>query len=293
MVLQALNRALLSCSDMVRLLTVTLLLLSFTTGLAQQVASQTRLGLTFFSLSQLATGLQSELTVLGNSAVLRTGFGIMTVWLDEAEYMWRPAGAAEPVEGRLGAPTVNEAGEVWAPLELITVMGGTVSGVVVVMPDRSRLVLGAAPADEAPVWQPAAASQGEVLSLADGVQALRLTASDQSVMLVDLGLLALAQPGQRAQLDAFNAGLEGFRPVFFTLSSSVPAEPVLNFSFSQSGVATTLTPPHGLVVLAGDEQAVAPGQPLSGVLLLPEATNLREALQVEWNQLKAQMVFRR
>lgn len=280
---------------MYRLYTVLLLLLAFASGQAQHVASQSRLGLTFFSLTQLATGLQSELTVLGNSAVLRSSFGILTVWLDDAEYMWRPAGAAEPAEGRLTAPTFSEDGEVWAPLELIQVMGGTVSGVVVVMPDRSRLVLGNGPEPEPDpsAWQPLPAGHGEVLSLAEGVQALRLTAADQSVLLVDLGLLALAQPDQRAQLDAFNAGLEGFRPVFFTISSTVSSEPVLSFTFSQPGVAATLTAPHGLVILSGDGHGVAPGAPLSGVLLLPEATNLREALQVEWNQLKAQMVFRR
>ena len=196
---------------------------------------------------------------------------------------------------------VELAGELWAPLSLIGQLGGTVSGIVVIMPDRSRLLLNDGPvsqpapaaADPAPAHVVRVPQANGTVPLANGVQALRLHALGQSVLLADLGLLALAYPDQRVAFDSFNAGLSGYRPLYFVLSAGVAGPAHLEFNLDQGSLSTRLAPEDGVVILQGDPREVGPGQPLSGILLLPLATNLRAPLQVQWLDQTMSMVFRR
>lgn len=263
---------------------------------AQQVAGLELQGVPHFSLNDLAGGLGTVATRIGSSVVVRTDFGILTAWVGERDWLWLPAGEAEPVERRLGVPVTEAGGDLWAPLQLLQDLGATVSGVVLIMPDRTRLLLTDGPA---PPQQPASAPApvvpggSQVIELANGVRALRLTAGGQSVLLVDLGLLGLAYPGRRDDFDSFNASIEGHRPLYFVLSSDQAAAADLSFGIRQSGVNRRLDPADGVVIVQGDAGTVEPGKPLSGVLLLPAATNLRGMVQVEWQQLTADMIFRR
>ncbi len=273
-----------------------LLILCLGCAFGQQVAETELYGVRHFSVNDLARGLDTAATRIGNSVTVRTGFGMITVWAGERDWLWLPAGETEPRELRLSVPVTDAGGELWAPRELLEEIGASISGVVLVLPDRTRLLLsGETPGVPAPLPAlppPSATARSQIIDLANGVKALHLTAGEQSVLLVDLGLLGLAYPGLRSDLDEFNAGLDGQRPLYFVLSASEPAEADLSFGIRQSGVNSRLDPTGGVVIVQGDA-AVAPGSPVSGVLLLPAATNLRGTVQVEWQQLTADMIFRR
>lgn len=281
---------------MLRRLSV-LLILCLGCAFAQQVAETELYGVRHFSVHDLARGLDTAATRIGSSVTVRTGFGIITLWAGERDWLWLPAGESEPHELRLSVPVTEAGGELWAPQELLVEIGASVSGVVLVLPDRTRLLLASeTPGAATPVPAlppPGATARSQIIDLDNGVKALRMTAGEQSVLLVDLGLLGLAYPGLRSDLDAFNAGLDGRRPLYFVLSASEPAEADLSFGVRQSGVNSRLDPMDGVVIVQGDAAAVAPGSSVSGVLLLPAATNLRGTVQVEWQQLTADMIFRR
>lgn len=277
-----------------------LLLLALGSSAAQQVAASEFLGVRHFSVTDFARGLGTSATGFGNSVVVRTDFGILTLFTGERDYLWLPEGGTEPREYRAAVPVTEAAGHVWATMEILDTMGATVSGVVVVLPDRSRLVLtgnlpaGGAAAASLPPFQRAPADSGsEVIELANGVRALRMTQGEYSLLLVDLGLLGLAFPEQRGELDAISAGLAGRRPLYFVLSADSPAPAVLSFSVLQPGMNARLEPPDSVVIVQGSQLELAPGSPVSGVVLLPAATNLRGPLRVEWQQVTAEMIFRR
>ena len=259
-------------------------------AMAQTLDVLTRFGIDYVNADQLAQGLGTVATRLGSSAVIRSGSGILTVFEGEQNYLWQAAGQTGIREGMLAAPTFESDGGLWLPVSLIAELGGTVSGVVVVMPDRTRLLLG--PGAEGAAQSPATAGV-ELVPLGGGVEALRLQAGGQSLLLVDLGLLSLAQPAERSRLDGFNAGIDGYRPLYFVLAASEATEPALELTVSQSGVTTRLNRDSGLVLLAGDPASVAPGSPLSGVALLPATTNLFLPLLVQWQEQNAETVFRR
>ena len=281
-------------SPMLRSLSV-LIILCLGSAAAQQVASLELYGVRHFSVGDLARGLDTVATRTGSSVVVRTGFGILTLWTAERDYLWLPTGEAVPVEGRLSVPVTEAGGELWAPLQLLTDVGANISGVVLILPDRTRLVLSGEPAALPALTGPPAAAAGssQVIDLDNGVRALRMTAGGQSVLLVDLGLLGLAYPGQRNDFDSFNAGLDGQRPLYFVLSASEPGPAELSFGIRQSGISSRLDPADGVVIVQGDAATLGPGSSLSGVLLLPAATNLRGTVQVEWQQLTTDMIFRR
>lgn len=268
---------------------------------AQQLRRTSVYGLDYVSVTDLARGLGTAATRLGSSVTVRTGFGILTLFEGEAGFLWRAEGSSEPRELRLSAQTVAGADGLWVPLELLQVIGATVSGVVVIMPDRTRLVLESSaalpaapeqlPAGAAPAL-PAAGSSGAI-ELGAGVRALRFVEGDQSVLLADLGLFGLLQPGRRASFDAFMQELSGYRPLYFVLSASSEGSYSLEFTFVQDSRVTRLGPDDGVVLLQGSGEAVTPGDPVSGIVLLPETTNLRRPLQVQWQQQTASMVFRR
>ncbi len=280
-----------------RWLTAALLLCGFALG--QQLATTEVFGVSYVSVADLARGLGTGATSIGSSTVVRTGFGILTVFAGEQDFLWQDSAGSGTTELRLNAPVLELAGEVWAPLSMLEQLGGTVSGIVVIMPDRTRLLLADAtaepptlPQEPAAIAPPRAAGSATV-ELANGVRALRLQAQGQSMLLVDLGLLALAYPERRPELDSFNAELGGYRPLYFVLGASTPGPANLEFRLSQAGMNATLGPDDGVVILQGDPARVGPAAALSGVLLLPPTTNLRLPLQVQWLQQTGALVFRR
>ncbi len=274
-------------------------------GAARQVARISLLGLDYVSADDVARNLGTVATRLGSSVVLRTDFGILTLFEGEADYLWLPGSSGEPEERRLSVPPQRRGDTMWVPLELLTAIGATVSGVVVIMPDRTRMVLsepGAMPATAAaeeglealpapPPGLPAAGT--EQVDLANGVSALRLSTGSQSVLITDLGLLSLVQPEQRSSFDEFMKELSDYRPLYFVITAATEGSYSTDFRIQQGSLVSELRIGNGVVLLQGDPDMVAPGQPVSGVLLLPQGINLRASVQVQWQQRSAGMIFRR
>lgn len=282
--------------------TVLAFLLLLGGGAARQLARLNMLSGEYVSVDDLARNLGTVATRLGSSVVLRTGFGILTLFEAEADYLWLPDGASEPEERRLSLPPVHRGETLWAPLELLPALGATISGVVVIMPDRTRLVLtepGELPpatatpqeAPNLPAVRPA--STGGPVELGSGVMGLRLSTDDQSVLITDLGLLSLIQPERRHSFDAFMQELNGYRPLYFVITAAAEGSASMDFRVRQGSSERALRVGDGVVLLQGDPDNVAPGQPVSGVLLLPETVNLRAAVQVQWQQQSSGMIFRR
>ena len=149
------------------------------------------------------------------------------------------------------------------------------------------------PAAVAVQSDPQSLAGSELVELGNGVSALRFRAGTQSVLITDLGLLALVQPAERSRFDEFMRELSGYRPLYFVLSAAEQGETSLEFTVRQGSMSRKLTEGDGVVLLSGDPATVAPGKPVSGVLLLPGTTNLRAPLQLQWQHLSAGMIFRR
>src|SRR5690554_749106 len=115
-----------------------LMLLSLTS--AQGVQVREFAGVTHVSLQDVATVLGEAATRVGDSVTLRTPFGVLTLFSGSQDGFWRAAAGGAEVELRLALPLREDRGALWAPLSLLTQLGGTVSGRVVVLPDRTRLL---------------------------------------------------------------------------------------------------------------------------------------------------------
>ncbi len=266
-----------------------LMLLSLTS--AQGVQVREFAGVTHVSLQDVATVLGEAATRVGDSVTLRTPFGVLTLFSGSQDGFWRAAAGGAEVELRLALPLREDRGVLWAPLSLLTQLGGTVSGRVVVLPDRTRLLLeeAATPGFIPVPALPGAAVRSENVELGNGVQGIRLFSGNQSLLLVDLGLLSLALPGQRAEFDSIMLGLQGERPLYFVLTSreDAPLDPEL--SLSQSGVTVR----SEMLAANGSFDSVGPESPVTGIVLLPERFNPRAQLTVQWQGVSATAVLRR
>lgn len=280
-------------ADMVRTLLMLAAFLACAAASARQVSTTVLAGVPYLKVSEFAGALGTVPTVLGPSVVLRTGFGVATLFTGSSDYLWLPGGANEPFEGSLPVPVREQDGELWAPLELVDALGGSVSGVVAIMPDRSRLLLSELQPPAVAAVTPAAPAGSRSVELGHGVRALQLSVPGRSLLLADAGLLGLALPEQRAALDEFNKAAHGSRPLYFVFAADAESAFDASVRFSQEGLEETASFEGELVVLAGDPAAVGPDSPLSGLLLLPVTADLRRPLRVEWLEAGALFSFRR
>ena len=273
-----------------------LILLTAAAASARQVGTTEFAGVTYMNLADFGAALGSTLRRVGPSVVVRSGSGVLTVFSGSSDYVWQAAGSSGPEEARLSVPVREEAGELWAPLELVEAVGGSVSGIVAVMPDRTRLLLEESPGPGRPAAAPvpqAAGGQSLTVQLANGVRALQLRTEHGSLLLVDAGLLGLAFPEQRQAFDGFNTGAHGFRPLYFVFTAETETEFAGPVRFRQRGLQETAAFEGDIAVLEGDAATVSPGSPLSGLLLLPVTADLRRPLQVEWAGMSTEFSFRR
>lgn len=240
------------------------------------------------SLTQLAREFGQVPTVVGDSVTLRLPEGVLTLWEGEGALLWFPR-SGEPVEKELARPTTFSDGHWWVSTQLAAVLGGSVSGRTLLLPGRARLLL------DLPGSLGASGASGagsQQIRLPHNVQALSLTSGEQTLLLVDLGLLGLAYPDQQAEIDAFTVELAGQQALYFVLTSQTENSWEANFILQQGGTLLHLQHPWEVALLDGDEQLVAPARPVSGVMLLPASVNLRAALTVTWQDTAGTTVFR-
>ena len=270
-------------------------LLAVAVALAQEpiVHVRERGPLRFVAAPDLARALGAPLVSGPAGLTLRADTGILTLFAGAPDALWQGRGAAAPLELASFAPPLLEDDVWYVPEDLLEVLGVRILADVALLPDgRSWPLRFAADA-------PLGDGSYEVLELAPAVPALRIYADvepgDQalSLLAVDLGMLALAFPEQRAAFDAELRGLGGEKALFLAVSSLVPTafEPVI--AVRQGGVEVLLRPPLELQVLDGDPADVGPGSPVAAAAFIPAGFDLRQPLSVRFRGVSGSITLRR
>lgn len=281
---------------------------------AQPALPAERVGATVYvSAPTLARALGGHLRDGGDVLTVQAGDGgMLTVFAGDAEAVWSAPGAGVP-EQALSAPAVRRDDGWWLPIDAAALLG------MAPEPGSARLApQGASGAREAVaaawrapdgrVWHlrvaeprpPPAPPRAERVELTGGVSAVRLYGDGGgggpealSLMLLDLELLALAEPTQRARLDAALAPLRGRRALAALATALEPAELGLDrFTLSQDGRELQIAP-HRWQTLEGDPARIAPDAPWWGVLWLPEGLRLDRPIVVRWREVEVEVRFRR
>ena len=217
---------------------------------------------------------------------------MLTVLADDADALWQPAGAVEPIVVSAALPARRIDDRFFVPEDLLGVLGVRVEGAVLHLPGGSTrpLVLPAAPV---------AGAASEVVPLGPGIEALRLFVdgaggeASVSLLAVDLGLLALAFPEQQSALDAVLRDLRAEKALFLTVTATAEAAWQPAIYVMQDGRETLLAEPFSVQVLAGDPARVAPDEPVVAVAFLPDDLDLRRPLTVRWAGVSGTWTLRR
>ncbi len=273
------------------LLTFVLLLCSVVQ--AQSVSAIKRAGETFPSLHEVARAAGYSVSESDNGLTVRAPTGILTVFVDSPDVLWQPA-QGQPQEGVLedGASLSAPVAEGWyAPPDAFALLNIDVTEKGVRLPGGRALRV----RERAPSL-PQQTNNSEVISLGRGVSGLILyepAHTDTSLLLVDAELLSLALPNERLVLDSFLNEVEGYRPLYFVVTSLSDTSWRPEMTFTQGGQSFTAKAPFNLSILEGREGQLSPDASVSGVILLPQWVSLREPLTVRWMGAVGNFQFRR
>lgn len=116
-----------------------------------------------------------------------------------------------------------------------------------------------------------------------------------SLLLLDLALVPLAEPGLTADVDgvidrAREAGSDHVLLLMVNAVADLAWNPVL--VFEQDGRRMEVRSPYRMLLEAGEEGRVRPDEPVLGAVLLPSAFSLYKDLAVEWAGSRAVVRFR-
>jgi hypothetical protein len=244
--------------------------------------------------ADLARALGAHLDVTDGVLTLRARHGVLTAFAHAPDAVWHAAGAAAPDDIAAASPVTVVDGRWYLPEDMVGVLGVRVDGDTLALPDGQVRALVVLPPDAAPPT-----SGAEVVALAPGVQALRLYAESPSgpasvsLLVVDLGMLALAFPEQREALDAQVRALHAEKALFLVVTSLGPAawEPALYVR--QDDVEVLLRAPLAVQVLEGEPADLRPGAPVAAVAFLPSSFDLRRPLHVRWAGASGSLTLRR
>ncbi|UCH25564.1 MAG: hypothetical protein JSV66_16785 [Trueperaceae bacterium] len=263
-------------------------------AVAQDISALKRFGATFFSLTELSRYLRFQATESTGNLTVRTPHGILIVFDGSPDVLWQPAAGSGPEDQSFSAPVIVEGGDWYAPEDLLQLFGIGLVDDALVLPGGGRLGLS--------FPQVLAAVSGdsyELIDLGNRVPALRYYAPGSagpetiSLLLVDLGLLALAYPEQQQQLDAFMSDIDRDRPLYFIVTGIQEGMWETSFLFQQGGVSLEVRYPFRVRLLEGEAGVVGPDRPVAGLILLPDEFNLRVPMRVTWSGVSAEVTFRR
>ena len=240
----------------------------------------------------LARALGAAWSDDGRAFTLRVATGVLTVFTEDVDALWQPAGGAEPTVVSAALPARRIADRWFVPEDLLGVLGARVDEAVLHLPGGATRPL------EFP-RSVVAGGASEVVSLGPGIEALRLYVdgvggeASVSLLAVDLGLLALAYPEQQSALDAVLRDLRAEKVLFLTVTATAETAWQPAIYVVQDGRETLLAEPFAVQVLAGDPAKVAPGEPVVAVAFLPDDLDLRRPLTVRWAGVSGTWTLRR
>lgn len=247
-------------------------------------------------MSDLARLLSYSVTDSGNSVTLRTPEGVLVLFDDSPDLDWTPIDAVNTGATILSLPTPSfkEDGEWFAPTQVLDLLAASATSQTLTLPDGRELRL------EIPATtQSQAARNSSLVDLGNGVMGLSFYKASPdgrdtlSLLLLDAGLMPLAFPEQRTQLDTVLTQLQEGKPLYFIVTSLADSSWDNRFRIEQDGRALEYSYPTGVSLLEGDATRVTPESPVSGVLLLPDWINLRRPISVTWAGVTATVRYRR
>lgn len=263
----------------------------------QNVAARDLAGVVYISVNDLADRLGYSLSGVVGSLTIRARAGVVVLFEDSPDILFKPSSSTEPLERSdqsLAAPVFKMEDTWFAPAELFELLGFEVSDKSVTAPQGRTFTL---------VFPPPAinslSESSRLVELGNGVIGLSFYLPGDagpetiSVLVVDLGLLALALPAEQRSLDAAMTKFKEDKPLYFVATALTAATWQPNFTVAQGGRSAELRYPFGVNILAGDAATLQPEAPVSGLILLPGWVNLRQPLSLSWAGVTATVQFRR
>ncbi len=274
------------------------LLLAFTSiAQTESISALGLAGVTYISLSDIALHLGYSISETPDSLTLRADKGILLLFDNSPNALFKPTVDNEEFERsdvNLSAPVVKQSGQWYAPPDALEFLGIGFADSQLTLPDGRVLKLALLEQNIATGTEAYA-----TVDLGNRVSGLAIYASGSagpdsvSLLLVDLGLLALALPEQQQEVDAFVRDMDDGRPLYLAVTAVTESPWETTLVFSQNGQNFTARYPLNLSLLTGEAGKVSPASPVVGVILLPDWFNLRQPLSVDWAGVKASFQFRR
>jgi hypothetical protein len=268
-------------------ITVVLGLIGFHVGFAQTVSARRDAGVLYVSLSDVAKQLGYSVSEAAGSLTIRFENTVVTFFASSPDITVN--GSDDTLSS-----SVFKSGEWFAPDDALSFLKVALEGESLILPDGHSVAL-EFPASRATFDS----SKWEEVDLGNSVTGLSFYAAGSageetvSVLLLDLGLMALAFPEQRKDFDAVLSKFTKGKPIYFLVTALADSTWESSFTIEQQGRVLQNQAPGSLSLLEGDANTVTPSTPVSGVLLLPDWVNLRQPLNITWSGMTARVQFRR
>jgi hypothetical protein len=257
-------------------------------ALAQGVSARRVAGALYISVSDVATRLGYSVSESAGSFTVRFDTTVLTLFADSPDITMNGA------EDTLSSSVFQDKKDWFAPEDSLSFLKVTLTGTTLTFPDGQMATL------EFPASPTTfSSSRSLVVDLGNSVTGLTFyavgSAGDEtvSVLLLDLGLMALAFPEQQKALDAISSKFSTGKPIYFIVTALAPSPWQSSFTLEQQGRVLQYQAGSSLSILEGDASTVTPEAPVSGVLVLPDWVNLRQPVTVTWSGITASVQFRR
>lgn len=263
-------------------------------GLAQQVRGWQEGGFNYLALEDVARLEGFPISQDATSLSVQSPDGVLVVFAGSPDVSWRPRNGRGGGDIGLSVPVVARAGTWYVPPDAVELLGVTVSGNSVQLTAGNQVAIDY----RSNRMLQTSIGRTEQVDLANNVSALALYAPGSagedsiSMLLADVGILSLAFPEQRRDFDSVLNQFDDVRPLFFSVTAIAASPWQSEVTFQQQGRRFIATNPDTLVVLSGDSNRVSPEQPVTGVILLPTAFDLRRPMNVRWQDASTAMQFR-
>jgi hypothetical protein len=271
-----------------------LFILLCSSALAQGVSARRVAGALYISVSDVAARLGYSVSESVGSFTVRFDTTVLTLFADSPDITVN--GAEDTLSSSVfqDNPISENKKEWFAPEDSLSFLKVTLTGTTLTFPDGQMATL------EFPASPTMFSSSRSLLvDLGNSVTGLTFYAAGSageetvSVLLLDLGLMALAFPEQQKSLDAVSSKFSTGKPIYFIVTALAPSPWQSSFTIEQQGRVLQYQAGSSLSILEGDASTVTPEAPVSGVLVLPDWVNLRQPVTVTWSGITASVQFRR
>ena len=261
---------------------------------AQEVSARRIGGEVYASLTTTASLLGVSTSNTATSLTLRLPQGVLVVYHASPDVSFTESGTrSEDALLAISSPVIRNSDGWFAPKDVFELFGASLTSTELVLADGRNFPLSFVslfPRSTAPL---------DTVDLGNGVKGVMMYAPNArgdeslSLMLVDLSLLALADPSQQNFIDSFMANLRDHRALFFSVTSSERRLWQSEIFFRQGEREFSARHPLSISVLQGDSSVVTSQQPALGVVLLPQGFNPRAPITIEWQGQRVSYQFKR